>query len=232
MTLKWNRDTIRWYIDANEHTGFYRNIAEDITPMLSGYKSLCDMGCGLGLIDLELYRIMERIDCIDINDVVIETLDAAIKERNINNIFTRVADCSDISENWDVIYMSFFGSRELHRYLPYCKKLIAIVGKKASTEIFPSKYRTMSKNTTENVEQYLSEKGIEYSLMHREYEFGQPFHSTDEARSFIKSLSEELSMQEIDKFLDERLIDISHPIYKYFMPRKKPVGIFELKGML
>lgn len=232
MTLKWNKDTIRWYINANEYTGFFKNIADIVGPMLSGYRTLCDMGCGLGLVDLELHDKIERIDCIDINDAVIGKLRETIASRGIDNIFPRLEDCESISETWDVIYMSFFGSRELDKYLPMCKKLIAVVGKKADTEIFPSKYRRMEKNTVEEVENYLKGRNIKYNVLHREFEFGQPFESMDEAVSFIKSLSGEATSEEIGAFLKNRLVAVSHPEYKLFMPRKKPVGIFELRGRL
>ena len=47
--------------------------------MLSGYKTMCDIGCGLGLVDLELYSMMERIDCVDINEAVIGKLKQSVE---------------------------------------------------------------------------------------------------------------------------------------------------------
>lgn len=232
MLLKWNNETIRWYITANEYTGFFKNIADTIAPMVSGYKTMCDIGCGLGLVDLELHRMMDRIDCVDINEAVIGKLKQIIELRGIKNIYARLEDCNNLSGSWDVIYMSFFGSRELEKHLPLCKKLIAVVGKKADSELFPGKYRKMEKNTVADTENYLKENNIEYKITHREFEFGQPFKSIDEAASFVRSLSGEAADREINEFLAQRLIEITHPEYRFFMPRKKPVGIFELKGML
>lgn len=51
MRFDWNADTIRWYQEANEYTGFFKHIAELIAPSLVGYSTLCDIGCGLGLMD-------------------------------------------------------------------------------------------------------------------------------------------------------------------------------------
>ena len=223
MLLKWNDDTIRWYITANEYTGFFRNIADTITPMLSGYRTMCDIGCGLGLVDLELHSVMERIDCIDINEAVIEKLRQTVEQRGIQNIHARVEDCNNLTGGWDVVYMSFFGSREIKKYLSMCKKLITVVGKKAESELFPGKYRKMEKGTAAESEKYLIENNIEYKVLHREFEFGQPFKSVEEAVSFVRSLSEEASDREIYEFLEKRLVEISHPEYKLFMPRKKPV---------
>jgi predicted RNA methylase len=200
--------------------------------MLSGYKTMCDIGCGLGLVDLELYSMMERIDCVDINEAVIGKLKQSVEVRGIENIHARLEDVYNLSGSWDVIYMSFFGSRELEKFLPLCKKLIAVVGKEAESELFPGKYRKMKKNTAEDTEKYLIENNIEYKITHREFEFGQPFKSMEEAASFVRSLSKEATDSEINEFLERRLTEITHPEYRFFMPRKKPIGIFQLKGLL
>jgi len=44
MNFEWN---LRWYEEENAYSGFFRNLAELIAPMLQEYSSLCDIGCGL-----------------------------------------------------------------------------------------------------------------------------------------------------------------------------------------
>lgn len=61
MNFDWNPRTIQWYEDANSYSGFFKKVAQRIAPKLQGYFTLCDIGCGLGLLDLELSRHLPTI---------------------------------------------------------------------------------------------------------------------------------------------------------------------------
>ncbi len=230
MTFNWAEDTIRWYQNASDFTGFYKNIAETIAPMLSGFHSLCDLGCGLGLVDLELASRMERIDCIDINAIALAALTATIKIRGIQNVYPHLRDCDHLDGQWDVAYMSFFGSNELDRFLPVCKKLIAVVAATSGGEMFPSQKRNFKRSTVENTEQYLRSLTIEYKLTHKEFEFGQPFSSLDDARKFVLSYSPHLTEPEMESFFSDRMVQTNSVTYPFFIPRSKTIGIFEIAG--
>ena len=72
----------------------------------------------------------------------------------IENIHARLEDVYNLSGSWDVIY-EFFRQQGAGKFLPLCKKLIAVVGKEAESELFPGKYRKMKKNTAEDTENIL-----------------------------------------------------------------------------
>ncbi len=232
MNFDWNINTIRWYQDANNYTGFFKNIAQIISPKLEDYSTLCDIGCGLGLVDLELSRSIDNITCIDINKEAIEALNKSVKEKNIVNIEPQLMNCNDIDKTWDVIMNSFFGSHNLDRFLPCCKKLITIVGGNNQTELFPEKYRVFHKNHSSNVEQNLIEKGLTYATTECSFEFGQPVVSIDDARNFVRSLSSDITPNDLERFLSERLIETGEERFPFFIPRTKSVTIFEIEGRL
>ena len=232
MNFNWNSDTIRWYQEANKYTGFFKNIAGLIAPRLAGYSTFCDVGCGLGIVDLELSKYVRSITCIDINKEAIAALKESIKDRKITNIETRLMDCDAIDESWDVIYISFFGSRNLEEFLPHCKKLIAVVGKKNQSELFPEKYRAFQKNTADQAEQSLFQKKIPYALSEASFEFGQPLASIKDAQNFVMAQSHGISPEDLASFLSQRLIETGEKQYPFFIPRVKSMGIFEIKGDL
>lgn len=234
MNFNWNSDTIRWYQDANFYTGYNKKVAELIAPKLRGYSTFCDIGCGLGLVDLELSKHIESITCIDINNEAICALKKNMKLRKITNIEPRLMDCEDIEESWDVIFISFFGSRNIERFLPNCKKLIAVVGKDNEEELFPRKYRTFKKNTYDKVEKELIDKGIPYCLDKALLKFGQPFISIEDAQRFVRTYSPEISQEDLEFFLSKRIVKTGEDEkkYPYIIPRKKTIGIFEIQGSL
>jgi hypothetical protein len=229
MTFRWNKDTIRWYKSANAFTSFYKNIADSITN-IEKTETLCDLGCGLGLIDLEMAPRLKKIDCFDICVPVLDSLNADIAERGIRNIDTHLQDCNTVSGHWNIALMCYFGTNELDRYLKLCKRLIAVVGRPSRDGLFPSKYRKDKNNTVEHTRRYLDERRISYMLTEREFEFGQPLKTLEDAREFVAAHAPEATDAEIDEFLNDRLIKTQDETYRYYLPRKKPVGIFELRG--
>ena len=231
MLFTWNDETIRWYINANEYAGFYKKIAGDILPSLMGFRSLADLGCGLGLFDFEVSPIMEQIDCVDINETALESIRTRAAALGIRNITTRSADCYRLTGKWDAIYMSFFGTREPEHFLPFCKKLFAVVAVTGESEMFPIKKR-FKRTSVDDTARYLQDKAIAYSLKYRRYEFGQPFVSLEDARRCVRHYVPEIGGDELEEYLESRLTETGGEVYPYYLPRQKTVGIFELDGTL
>ncbi len=232
MKFNWNAETIRWYQEANEYTGFFKLITELIAPSLVGYSTLCDIGCGLGLMDLELYNSIEHITCIDISQEAIDALKQTLIDRNIANIEARTMDYKDINENWDIIAISFFGGRQLVEFLPRCKKLLAILGDSNTTELSPERYNPFKRYTVSEAEQALQLEGIPYSLTHAAFDFGQPLASRKDAANFVLSHSPGINSKDMENFLDERLVETGEEKYPFYLPRMKSIGIFDIKGGL
>jgi hypothetical protein len=126
--------------------------------------------------------------------------------------------------------MSFFGSSELDRYLPLCKKLIAVVASESDTALFPRRERNGSRNTLENTVGYLDGKSITYKLTKLRYEFGQPFTSREDAELFVQTYAPYTSKEEARAFLDARLVQTGNQEFPFYIPRLKSIGIFELNG--
>jgi len=232
MKFEWNVDTIRWYQEANEYTGFFKQVAGLIAPKLAGYATMCDIGCGLGLLDLELCNSIGHITCIDISREAIEALNKTLQEKHITNIETRVMDSSDIKENWDVIAISFFGSSSLEEYLPHCKKLFAVVTGSLSNELTPEQHFPFKRHSVPEIEQALKLKDIHYSLTQAAFEFGQPLASKEEAVRFVRSHSPGINPEDLATFLSERLVETGEERFPLFLPRLKSIGIFEIDGRL
>lgn len=232
MQFTWNTDTIRWYISANNYTGFYKNIAMAVKPLLNGGENLCDLGCGLALFDFEIAPYVGQIDCFDLNKAALSSVNERLSAAGIGNIKTHLKDCRYLSGAWDMVYMSFFGSRKPDVYLPVCKKLIAVVGTSSQTEMFPAAYQRQRKNTVSETVRYLEKKKLPYKLTYHHFEFGQPFTSRNDARFFVRTYSSGISDSELEDFLAGRLMQTGRDDYPFYIPRTKSVGIFEIDGAL
>jgi SAM-dependent methyltransferase len=230
MYFNWNDDTIRWYINAEKYTGFYEKLADAIGPMIQGCRTLCDLGCGAALFDFAIAPYIESIDCVDINETALASVKDRAAQHGLYNIHTRLADSDTLDGTWDVIFMSFFGSRELDRYLPLCKKLIAVVASESDAQLFPRREGNVSRNTVESTVEYLDGKQIAYKLARETLEFGQPFTSREDAKLFVQTYAPYTSTAEAQAFLDARLVETENQEFPFYVPRSKSVGIFELEG--
>ncbi len=232
MQFDWNNDTIRWYLNANNYTGFYKDVAEAIKPRLTRFKSLADFGCGLALFDFEIAPYMETVDCYDLSDAALASVRERLGAAGIQNVTAHKRDAKRLSGKWDVIYMSFFGSRKPDVYLPMCKKLVAVVSMAVQAEMFPAAYQRYKKNTVDETVRYLDSKKLPYRLTQHELEFGQPFVSEDDARHFVRAYTSGITDGEVAEFLRRRLVRTGREDYPFYIPRTKSVGIFELDGKL
>lgn len=230
MYFDWNADTIRWYLNAEKYAGFYKKIASIVSPALRGHSSLCDLGCGPAVFDFEIAPVMSSIDCVDLNETALASVAQRAARRGFRNIRTRLTNCDKLSGQWDVAFMSFFGSRDLDRYLPLCKKLIAVVAAASESDLFPRRERPTSRNTVDDTVKHLDGKGISYKLTPLRYEFGQPFVSVQDAEAFERTYAQEASDDEIRAFLARRLVETGDAAFPLYIPRMKTVGIFELDG--
>jgi SAM-dependent methyltransferase len=232
MLFDWNADTIRWYSDAEAYSGFYKKIAGMIIPGLREYQTLCDLGCGPGLFSFEAAPYFDSVECVDLSEKALRSIKERAAQQGFKNISTRLEDAYQLAGTWDVIFMSFFGSRELDRFLSMCRKLIAVVSDTSESELFPMKEQRFKKNTADETARYLKGKGIQYRLTHRNLEFGQPFKSLEDARRCIRYYVPDLTNSELDSCLNTRLEETRGEVWPYYLPRMKSVGIFELDGTL
>ncbi len=229
MYAHWTPDTIRWYLNAERHTGFFRSLAGHIGPMLCGCETLCDIGCGLGLLDLALQPLLTHIDCVDLSETALASLAERAGAAGMDNLTPLLADSSTLTGRWDAVCLSFFGSREMERYLPLCRKLIAVVSMAPDLPLSP-RQSPSRRGTAGDAAARLTALGIPFRMTAVELEFGQPFTSLSDAEQFVRVYTPGAPVAELQAFLSRNLTETGNPTFPYYLPRPKAVGIFELDG--
>ena len=228
MQFLWNEETIQRFIDASEYTGFHIRLADEIRPHLDESDSFCDIGCGLGRIDLALSPWLSHITAADIDSRVINRLKADAAARGITNISGKCLDISEFDEVFDVVFMSFFGkSHSIQQYYKLCrKKMIRVVNAENKGNLYPSHHRRVKKDTIPIVKNELYRSGLSYKLKTFSAEFGQPLKSMDDAKSFVVQNAPDVSADELCDFLTENIQSTGDNDFPYYLPNKKEMGIF------
>lgn len=220
MRIKWNDYTIYAFEKASEYTKFHEIIAQQIKPYVKNSNTLCDMGCGLALVDIYLSKYINNITCVDINEKVINYAKQNAKKNKIDNIKFLVSDFKKVEKFFDIILISFFSCNEIEYFSNYCKKLIVIVNNGKKTHVPVSE----KNNDAISLRNFLREKKIKYSEKIMNLQFGQPFENEDEIREYSKEYGESTEKDKIFEYIIKN-VQIGNGV-KYYLPYDKSISMF------
>jgi len=227
MAFTWDERNIKWFLDAADYTGFYRELARQIIPYLAPGDSLCDVGCGLGRLAFELAPYVSALAAIDVNEVVVDIMTRDAAPLGLDNLYTRLCDASDLDGVFDVVLLSFFGETDTPGMLEHCSRsLIRIVSANNKTNLYPERYRSRVKETVPGVCDELSSLNIGYKLEQYAIEFGQPLRDMRDAELYVLQNAPEASADEVSGFLTERLQQTGRDDFPLYLPNKKELGVF------
>ena len=227
--FSWNKEGVGWFLDASKQTGFHARLAQCLVPYLEPDDTLCDLGCGLGQLDLELAPYISKLTAVDTDARVIEMLRREAASRGMRNLDARCEDAATMGGSFDVVLMSFFGrsGAEADRFEKLCRrKVIRIVNAANRGNLYPGGYRSIQKDTIPIVKSELEARGRAYTLAVETIEFGQPLRSRQAARQFVRSHAPNAEMREIDAFLETHAVETGRADFPFYLPNRKQIGVF------
>lgn len=229
MQFRWSEQSIQWFLEASVFTGFHKALAKKISPFLEFEDSLCDIGCGLGRLDLELAPYVRKLTAFDIDPEVVGILYKDAQSRSLHQLYPLCADVATFRGRFDVVLMSFFGKSEIDivHGLGLCrKKMIRIVNVENKSSLYPSRHRKTVKDTVSVVSRELEEQSLSFHLETPSIEFGQPFRSRQGAENFVCCHAPDIESRELEDFLKEHLVETGESDFPFYLPNEKRVGIF------
>jgi predicted RNA methylase len=216
-------------LTASLFTEFHKKLAQEILPYISKHDTVCDFGCGLGRLDIELSSGVKHITSVDIEEKVIHILEEDIKSVGIANMEARCVNAIHIREKFDIGIMSFFGKSggDMCFYRNLCrKKLIRIANVENDSTLYPKEHRKTRKDVAQDIRRDLYRNNMEFEYKDVYIEFGQPLSSKEEARMFIQSHAPKADEKEVDLFLEKNTILTKREDYPIYLPNLKHIGIF------
>lgn len=236
MSFTWTEEKIKFYKDASRYTGFHRQVGEIIRPYLDENWTLCDLGCGLGLIDFEISPYVNRITAIDLSDLAISDYRKRLEASSIENISVESGDSDEVKGRlWDAVLLSFFGKpgEELDRIFSMAEKEAILI---TYVDPLSEKHGQLKKNhnrpTTSDYEAHIKNKGYKYEIIYKDMDFGQPFRSLEEAGLYHESYSRETDPDKRTQLIRKNLKDVESTgdkEFPYFLSKKKGIGIIVVK---
>lgn len=231
MKIVWNEQSLRWFQNASEYTGYNRKLAKILLERSPCRGSLCDLGCGAGLIDFELAPHFGEISCVDISMQAVDSVRSRAAKLGLKNISAVCMDARELSGQWETVIALFHGGEySLAKYLSLASDRLIIATHGESRGNFgPPGKRVHKCFTAESVKSELDELGLCYSHdMHR-LEYGQPFSSPADARAFVEAYSTAATGAELDSYLEEKLVRTGDRRFPLYLPNLKSIGIFVIR---
>lgn len=224
MKFLWTKEQIRFLLDASEKSDYDRLLAERIRSAAPNAESICDAGCGLGGLSMELAARFSSVTAVDCSENALRCLrERAEKTKNLNIL---QADLSEyVPESpFDAMVFCYFGQTEqiLEIARRCCTGTVLLVKRNYDTHRFSLRAGRHHRDTADSAAAFLHAQGIVFRREDLETEFGQPFRSlSDAVRFFTLYGGESVSEAAVRK----RLQTTSDPEFPYYFPQKKRVSL-------
>lgn len=229
--ITWNEQSDRWFRNASEYTGYNRELSGLLLEYLPEGGTLCDMGCGNAMVDLELAPHFEEVTCVDISAEAVSAAAEEAARRGISNLKTVNADGRTLGGAWDCVTALFHGGAEAFDwYYEKAKDTLLIVTHKNKVgEFGPENRRIVKCSDVAGTAEYLDGRGIRYTLREAELEYGQPLEDMEDARRFVLAYTLPMEPEELTEYLRENLRETGREDFPYYLPKKKKFGLFVIR---
>ena len=225
--------------DAAEGTGYFKRVADKVLTYIDDAGYVCDAGCGLGHLSIEMAADCNWVDAIDKAPQAVEVLARMTALRGIRNVNPIVGDyeCLAPARPYDAMVFCMSNSIEEAARIAVraCSNRVVVINRvktppressvtnrrgsrtfgKAAITSFDWKMNTLVKNGIECVGEYFIE------------EIGQPFRTLESAQQFFdvyrnRDYPDSISKNELVKILepsqDER--------WQFYLPIQRQLGLF------
>ena len=220
----WSAASVAFLRDAAAYGDFFQKLAVQLLPWLPKDGYVCDAGCGLGDLALELCRYCRLVTAVDRAAVPIEALRAAALPENLRVV------CGDIftmSAQYDAMVFCYFGRmREILQIAArQCTGRVVVVKRASPAHRFSVRPADRDRHRQEEARALLSEFAIPFEAQRLQLEFGQPFRSIEAAAEFF-ALYDRSGATIGTEELQERLTRTQSAEFPYYLPSQRDMEIF------
>ncbi len=230
---QWTPEMIRFMREAAKYGDYNRQLAEHILPHLRACDHICDAGCGLGYLSIELSDHVRHITALDKNSDAIRELNSDIERLNIRNIDAVCADlhdqCADVP--FDAMIFCLFGAMQeiLSCAVRLCRGKLIVLQRRSADELWPESYGRRS--AMFGCSAQLTARGVPFVREEFSIPLNQPFRDIRHAREFLSMYPAD---RECADMTDDQILQlirpIRHPEYRYELPVNRNLEMYVLNA--
>lgn len=232
MFFEWNEQILQWLLDASDYTGYNRKLAAMLRRYITPGGTLCDMGCGMALVDFELAPMVRELTCVDISPFAISFVEAEARRRGLDSLHALCCDGQQADGEWDTVMALFHGTVELicEGYLRRAKKQFILVTHGAPEgQTGPEGYRVRKCDDVKSTAAWLESKGLRYELERGSLEFGQPHRSFADALEYTRAFSRKAPEELLEAHVRSKITQTGRADFPLYTPKTRDFGIFVIR---
>lgn len=218
--FNWTRQTIGWYAAAVAYTGFGRKLADIVTDYLPKNETVCDLGCGIGWLALELAARGYAVTAMDKSAGAIAWLRDERDRRGLSTLEALEQDWRSLEEEplWDNIVMVSAGRSEDTEpfFRRLCRKRLIVADR-----VHLSSHVRADGGTSAQRRILPSAAGPMEALQTFSLEFGQPLTSLEDARAYISVFGGAAAMGETLS----TLVETGDAAFPFYLPYRKDLEL-------
>lgn len=230
MHFEWNDKTCAWMKDASEYTLYNKKLAEILHAHMGENETVCDMGCGLGLVDLELIKFSKSICCVDLSEWAVNYLNKTAAENKLA-IEAHCADGVSFVGKWDTVLALFHATPAMAalNYLPRAEKRVILLTHDVPKDLKMNKFMIKKCSNVEDTCAWLDAHGVHYTVERHALEFGQPHRSFEDALDYTRTFSSgRASEEELAAHTKEIVRPTGREDFPLYTPKIRHFGLFEI----
>ena len=210
----WTEEMIASMREAAEYGSYYHDLAQILLPYLKESDRVCDAGCGMGQLVLELAPHVQSITAIDRNPAALEILQKQKEGRGIKNIEIRFQNLEDVrvEQPFDAMIFSLFGSdAEIEAAASrLCRGKVFVIRRRKEDALWLSRFADPRCPLA---------KADEPNRICFDLPLNQPLRDLEAARKFLKMYRTDTDWDtKSDAEIEAMLRPIRHEKYRYELP--------------
>ena len=230
MIQLWEQDMVRFMRDASEYGTYNRELVKRIAPYLNKEMHICDAGCGLGYLSLELAPYVATVTGVERHPDAAAVLAENSRALGCDNVISRCGSIAEAAPEtpYDAMVFCFFGGIEeiLEVSKAQCRGRVFIITRNYTNHRFSVGAHKTGSYGRRTSRELLEKLNIPFEDTTLELEFGQPFRSFEDARRFYETYSKDADKAVItDEFLREKLVALDHEKFCWYMPHRRELAI-------
>lgn len=233
MMSLWKPQMIRFMNDASENSHYHRDLAKMICRYLPTDAHVCDAGCGLGHLSLELAEYCRQISAVDIAPQALGVLKKKLASPHYANISVIEGDINEKSpgKRFDAMVFCLFEStyEALKAAKAQCSGKVIIIKKNMEAHRFSLGNKPLEHDTLVKAQAYLHRLDIRFKYETFALEMGQPLRSIEDAVLFFRTYSRDDEPESItEKDIIGRIIRRPCEEFPYYVPSLNRLGMIVL----
>ena len=231
---EWTDRMIGFMADASEYGNYFEELAKSLSVYLDKSWTVCDAGCGIGQLTVSLAPYVKQVTGIDRSESAICNLKNKLASEKIKNANAVCADFENLDSTYsfDSMVFNYFGKMEeiLEIAKRHCLKRIIVVKKNYTKHRFSIGNNPIDEKSTDYVKGYLDKVGAKYTTELFSSEFGQPFHSLEDAVEFFSIYSRDKDRSLINsENVEKRLVETGNCDFPFYLPHRRESIIFVIE---